>query len=173
MEVPNGNLSQRSSNGSSRPPRLNHTRMKTLSTALLLLSMLLVKPVLAQTPFHGAEATKSKYYVAYQLNTDNEEKIKGTLQNIQNALSDPRLKGKLEVELVVHGAGVAAFRKGSPYEQSLLDLQKQGTLLVQCENTLIQRKISKDELYPFVLYTPSANGELIIRQQQGWAVIHP
>lgn len=147
--------------------------MKTLATSLLMLSIFLVRPALGQTPFHGAEATKSRYYVAYQLNTDNEEKIKGTLQNIQNALSDPRLKGKLEVELVVHGSGVAAFRKGNPYEQTLLDLQKQGALLVQCENTLIQRKISKDELLPFVLYTPSANGELIIRQQQGWAIIHP
>ncbi|GAA4470091.1 hypothetical protein GCM10023189_58150 [Nibrella saemangeumensis] len=147
--------------------------MNPFATFLLILATILVKPALAQTPFHGAEATKPRYYVAYQLNTDNEEKIKSTLQNIQNALTDPRLKGKLDVELVVHGSGVALFRKGSPYEQTLLDLQKQGTLLVQCENTLQQRKISKDELYPFVLYTPSANGELIIRQQQGWAIIHP
>ncbi len=55
--------------------------------------------------FHGAKATKSNYQAVYQLNTDDEARIKGTLRNIQNLLDDPRLKGKVAVELVVHGGG--------------------------------------------------------------------
>ncbi|WP_338875383.1 DsrE family protein [Spirosoma sp. SC4-14] len=147
--------------------------MNYLSISLFLLSILFGKASSAQTTFHGAEATMSTYRVVYQLNTDDEGKIKATLKNIQNALSDPRLHGKLDVELVVHGGGVAVFKKGSPFEQTLLDLQKHGVILAQCENTLRERKISKDELLPFIGYTPSGNGELIIRQQQGWAIVHP
>lgn len=147
--------------------------MNYLSISLFALLVLFGKAASAQATFHGAEATKSKYQVVYQLNTDDEGKIKATLKNIQNALSDPRLKDKLEVELVVHGGGVAVFKKGSPFEQTLLDLQKQGVILAECENTLRERKISKDELLPFIGYTPSGNGELIIRQQQGWAIVHP
>nr|WP_293839891.1 DsrE family protein [uncultured Arsenicibacter sp.] len=147
--------------------------MRTVFFSLLGLLMALSISATAQSAFNGAEATKKKYYAVYQLNSDDEAKIKATLKNMQNALSDPRLKDKLELELVVHGGGVAAFKKGSAFEQTLMDMQKQGVLLVQCENTLRERKISKDELYPFISFTPSGNGELIIRQQQGWTYVHP
>ncbi|WP_020597651.1 DsrE family protein [Spirosoma panaciterrae] len=147
--------------------------MNYLSIGLTAFVLFLAQSVVAQPDFHGAKATKSTYQVVYQLNTDDESKIKATLKNIQNALDDTRLKGKLEVELVVHGGGVVALKKGSPFEQTLLDLQKQGVVLAQCENTLRERKISKDDMLPFIGYTPSGNGELIIRQQQGWAIIHP
>lgn len=123
--------------------------------------------------FHGATAEKKKYKVVYQLNTDDEKVIKATMKNIMNALEDPRLKGKLEVELVVHGGGVAVFKKTMPYEPQLKDLQAKGVILAECENTMRERKISKEELFDFISYVPSGNGELIIRQQQGWAIIHP
>lgn len=147
--------------------------MKYLSGTLFVFILLLGRYAQAQSGFQGAQATASSYQVVYQLNSDEEGKIKATLKNIQNALEDPRLKGKLDVELVVHGGGVATFKKGSPFEKTLLDLQKQGVLLVQCENTLRERNISKDELFPFISFTPSGNGELIIRQKQGWGIIHP
>lgn len=151
--------------------------MKTIHALLIIAFIGAASPVIAQTTnpadFHGAAATKPRYRVAYQLNTGDSSRIRGTLKNIQNALSDPRLKGKLDVELVVHGSGVAAFRKGTPYEKTMLDLQKQGVILAMCENTMRAEKISRDELFPFLSYVPSGNGELIIREQEGWAVIHP
>ena len=33
--------------------------------------------------------------------------------------------------------------------------------------------MSKDELLPLISYVPSGNGELIIRQAQGWSLVHP
>ncbi|MEZ0484933.1 DsrE family protein [Fibrella aquatica] len=125
------------------------------------------------TTFQGAEATKARYKVVYQLNSDDESKIKGTLKNIQNAIADPRLAGKLDVELVVHGSGVAVFQKDKPYEAMVQALQGKGVILAMCENTMRERKISRDSLFPFVSYVPSGNGELIIRQQEGWAFMHP
>ena len=90
-----------------------------------------------------------------------------------NALEDPRLKGKLQAELVVHGGGVAVFKKTNPYESQVKALQAKGVILAECENTLRERNISKDELFDFISFVPSGNGEIIIRQQQGWAVVHP
>jgi intracellular sulfur oxidation DsrE/DsrF family protein len=55
----------------------------------------------------------------------------------------------------------------------LLKLKNKGVLFAQCENTMREKKISKDELWPFISYVPSGNGEIIIRQSQGWAVVHP
>lgn len=123
--------------------------------------------------FHAAVAVKKTYKAVYQLNSEDDKKISATLKNINNALEDPRLAGKLKVELVVHGGGVVAFKKNSPYEQQFLMLQKKGVLLAQCENTLKERNITKSELFDFISYVPSGNGELIIRQDQGWAIIHP
>ena len=151
-----------------------------MKTSIILFAAVVLSaslPAMAQTTdpgaFHGADATKSQYRAVYQLNTDDADKIKGTLLNIQNALNDSRLKGKLTVELVVHGGGVAVYRKEKPFEKTLQELQKQGVILAMCENTMRMQKISRDELFPFISYVPSGNGELIIREQEGWAVIHP
>ena len=151
--------------------------MNTIKYLLISAFIGAATPVLAQTTnpsdFHGAEATKPRYRVAYQLNTDDSTKIRSTLRNIQNAMSDPRLRGKLDVELVVHGSGVEVYRKNKPYEKVLQHLQKQGVILAMCENTMRGENISRDELLPFLSYVPSGNGELIIREQEGWAILHP
>ena len=118
------------------------------SLGLIALILFLTQSAFAQPDFHGAKATKSTYQVVYQLNTDDEAKIKATLKNIQNALDDARLKGKLAVELVVHGGGVAALKKGSPFEQTLLDLQKQPaapqpTFSTACNRSIPPKRPSK------------------------------
>lgn len=121
--------------------------------------------------FTGAEATLKVYKALYVLNNDDDKKISGILKSMKNALDDPRLKGKLELELVVFGDGVKLFQKSGIYEERLKELSAQGVILAQCENTLRQRKISKDSLFPFIAFVPTANGEIIIRQHQGWAVV--
>jgi intracellular sulfur oxidation DsrE/DsrF family protein len=123
--------------------------------------------------FHGAEATLNAYKALYILNQSDDKKIRAVVRNINNALEDPRLKGKLQVELIAFGDGVEIYRKSNRYDTLLMGLKSKGVLLAQCENTLRERKISKDELWPFVSYVPSGNGEIIIRQYEGWAVVHP
>jgi uncharacterized protein len=123
--------------------------------------------------FKGAKATLNSYHALYILNSSDEKKITGTLRNIKNALEDPRLKGKLEIELIVFGEGVKVYEKTGPFEQTLKDLQAKGVILAQCENTIKERQIDKSTLFPFISFVPSANGEIIIRQYQGWAIVHP
>jgi len=141
----------------------------------IFLSLVISERTVAQssTLYTGAVANKKHYQAIYILNSSEDKKINATLRNIKNALDDPRLKGKLEVELVVFGDGVVAFYKNSAFVDQLLALKKNGVLLVQCENTLKERGINKDELIDFISFVPSGNGEIIIRQQQGWAVVHP
>lgn len=150
--------------------------MKRLLFILFLFSFTaFYKPAIAQekNTFTGAKATMKHYKALYVLNSGEEKKINGCLRNIKNALEDPRLKGKLELELIVFGDGVAVYQKNSSYEATLKLLQSKGVLLAQCENTLRERKIDKSELVDFISFVPSGNGEIIIRQQQGWAVVHP
>jgi uncharacterized protein len=123
--------------------------------------------------FAGAKADLKHYNVVYQLDSDEEKLIKMTLRNINNALEDPRLKGKLQVELVAYAGGTNVFRKDQPYEKELLGLRAKGVILAQCLNTLRERNIPKSDLHPFISFVPSGNGELIIRQAQGWSLVHP
>jgi intracellular sulfur oxidation DsrE/DsrF family protein len=135
-----------------------------------------VKTASAQTDpasFTGATPKLDHYDALYILNSNDDKKIKGTLRNIDNALEDIRLKGKLHVELIAFGDGVAVYMKSGPYEQLLKDLQAKGVVLAQCNNTVRERKIDKNDLFPFISYVPSGNGEIILRHYEGWATIHP
>lgn len=123
--------------------------------------------------FTGARAKKKHYHAIYQLNTDNPKIIEATLRNIGNALEDPRLKGKLEVELVAFSGGWEVFNKDNDYAEKLLELKKKGVILAQCHNTLEERNIPVSQLLPFVSIIPSGNGELIIRQAEGWSIVKP
>ncbi|RYU91984.1 hypothetical protein EWM62_00645 [Mucilaginibacter terrigena] len=147
----------------------------TLIIAFALLGF--VKQVSAQQTdadtFTGATARLKHYDALYILNSNDDKRIRGTLRNINNALNDERLKGKLNIELVVFGDGVAAFMKSSPYEQTLKDLKLRGVLLAQCSNTMRERNINKADLIDFISFVPSGNGEIIIRQYEGWATVHP
>lgn len=153
--------------------------MKNLRTLAVLAALMMSTNLLAQQkpattkPYTGAVATKKIYRAVYELNSEDDKKITSTLKNIKNALEDPRLVGKLKVELVVHGGAVIVYKKDSSYEQQLLELLQKGVLLVQCENSIRQRNIKKEELFSFVSYVPTANAELIILQDQGWAIVHP
>lgn len=123
--------------------------------------------------FHGAEATLSEYKALYLLNQSDDKKIRLVFKNINNALEDPRLKGKLQIELIAFGDGTEVYKKANHYDTLLTALKNKGVILAQCENTVRERHISKDDLWPFISYVPSASGEIIIRQYQGWAVVHP
>ena len=127
----------------------------------------------APAGFTGAQATATHYKVVYFIDESIEKKMKGILININNALDYPRLTGKLEIELVAFGEGVEIYKKTSHYDTALIKLQSRGVILAECSNTMRRLNISKDELWPFISYVPSGNGEIIIRQSAGWAVIHP
>lgn len=147
--------------------------MKKIIQLLFILSgILFFKPAVAQN-YTGARATKTHYKALYYLDDADPKKIKGTLRNIDNALDDVRLKGKIEVEFVAFGDGVAVYKKTNPYEAALLALQKKGVILAQCNNTIKERHINKNTLFPFINYVPSGNGEIIIREADGWSVVHP
>ncbi|GAA4195903.1 MULTISPECIES: DsrE family protein [Pedobacter] len=149
---------------------------KLLILLQLVIMMVITTNVSAQEtkkPFTGAVAKKKSYKALYVLNSAEEKHISGTLRNINNALEDPRLKGKLEVELIAFGDGVAVYRKDGKFLEQLNLLKSKGVILAQCENTVRERKIDKSDLFDFISYVPSGNGEIIIRSAEGWVIVHP
>ena len=155
--------------------------MKKLS--LFLLSFVLIaycvnaqimdKALKKNKAFTGALSSKKHFRAIYQLDNSDPKIIEKTIRNINNALTDPRLAGKIEIELIAFGGGTDAYMIGSKYENDLKELIQKGVIVSQCNNTLKERKISREQLYDFIAIVPSGNGELIIRQTEGWSIIKP
>ncbi|TDG36209.1 hypothetical protein EZJ43_09400 [Pedobacter changchengzhani] len=145
-------------------------------TALILAFGLcfILKTVHAQDPIkHKIDVNNKAYKALYVINTADEKHIAGTLRNMNNALDDPRLKDNVTMELIAFGAGVAVYNKTGIFENQLKKLRDKGVHLLQCENTLKERKISKSTLFDFIEFVPSGNGQIIIRSSEGWAIVHP
>ncbi len=123
--------------------------------------------------FTGATANQKHYHAIYQLDTNDPKTIEKTFRNINNSLTDPRLKGKVQIELIAYSGGTDAYLKTGKYENDLKSLVEKGVIVAQCHNTLEERKISRNEIYDFIGIVPSGNGDLIIRQAEGWSVIKP
>jgi hypothetical protein len=150
---------------------------------LLMLSLaLIISTARAQTnetalennkAYTGAKATLDKYHVIYQLDVNDPKIIEKAIRNINNALGDPRLSGKLQIELIAYADGTEAYMKGGKYEGDLKMLVQKGVIVAQCLHTLKARNISPGQLYDFIALVPTANGELILRHAEGWAIIKP
>lgn len=123
--------------------------------------------------FHGAVPNKAQYNVIFHLDAGGTPAIKKTLNNIENILHDPRLAGKLHVELIANSKGFDVYVKNNGFEDKLKHLQAEGVILAQCANTLKELHVDRNDLYPFISIVPSGMGEITIREAQGWAYIHP
>jgi intracellular sulfur oxidation DsrE/DsrF family protein len=123
--------------------------------------------------YTGAEAPKNIYKAIYQMDQSSPAIIKKTIRNINNLLEDSRLHGKIQVELVAYSGGTDAYLKNGNFEKDLKDLIAKGVVVTQCLNTLSERKIDKNELFDFLSYVPSGNGEIVIKATEGWIVIKP
>jgi intracellular sulfur oxidation DsrE/DsrF family protein len=150
---------------------------KIIQLCVIMAAIFIIRPALAQitvpAAFTGAKPRLKHYNALYIINSADEKKIRSTLRNLDNALEDPRLKGKLHVELIAFGDGVATYQKSGPFEQALKDLQAKGVVLAQCSNTIKERNLDRSSLLDFISYVPSGNGEIILRQYEGWATVHP
>lgn len=123
--------------------------------------------------FSGAETHRKNYKAIYQLDSNNPDVVKKAFRNINNVLNDPRLKGKIQLELITFSGGTEVMLKTSPYEKDLKNLIDKGVIVAQCTNSLQERSLVKDQLYSFIGYVPSGNGELVIRAAEGWVIVKP
>lgn len=113
------------------------------------------------------------YGAVVQLDNGGNAAIKKTLTNIENLLNDPRLKGRITVELVANSKGFDVYVKNNGFEERLKKLREEGVILAQCANTLKELHVDRSDLYPFITIVPSGMGEIALREAQGWAYIHP
>lgn len=105
------------------------------------------------------------------LNEDGDAKHEAVLRNIANLIDD--FGGELGIELVAHGPGIRITLADHPLAENVRSLMSRGVFVTACENTLTTKNIDRSKLIQGVETVPSGVGELVRKQQKGWAYVRP
>jgi intracellular sulfur oxidation DsrE/DsrF family protein len=114
--------------------------------------------------------------VVYHLNSGLEQASDG-LRNIRNHLE---VNPKAQIVVVAHALGVdylmkgAKDRNGNPYDVAVEQLALQGVRFDVCEITLRNRKLTREQFIPDVVFVPSGVAEIArLQQREGYAYLRP
>jgi uncharacterized protein len=108
--------------------------------------------------------------VIIQLSSSDTLAWKGLMNNIKNLKA--AWEDSVAIEVVVHGPGIGLLMKEKTTQsEKIIHFKSKGVVFVACENTLIERKISKESIIPEAGFVKSAVVEIILKQEQGWSYI--
>ena len=149
------------------------TSSRALLAALCLCA--LAPPAFAATPTSAtqeptAPATAAVETAIFAVSDADPQKWNLTLGNIANAL-DGFGKGRVDIELVVYGPGIAMLRKDSAVADKLAAAIAGGVRIVACQNSMRGARLEPADLAPGVGVVPSGVVELIRRQHEGYAYV--
>lgn len=133
----------------------------------LLLALLAIFPTLA-----GGAETAGKQRVIFQVSESVPAKWVLTLNNVRNIQAELG-KDNVQVEILAYGPGIDMLKFESQVGVGLAQALSDKVVLIACENTMINAKVSKDEMYNGVTFVRAGVAHLMKRQQEGWAYIRP
>jgi len=115
-----------------------------------------------------------QHRVVMHLNSGDEKVQRGVLNNIRHLYQALGRDG-LQLELVVHGAGLGLLTKQTTtLGPDLTQLQAEyGVRYTACSNTMKAMKVAREDLLDEVGDTVPAMVRLMERQEQGWSYIKP
>jgi hypothetical protein len=116
---------------------------------------------------------KKKYQVIFHVDDFDEKRITLAFNNIVNLMDDMRYE-ELEVELLVNGPAIQAFRKDNQLvAERVRQLAARGVNVMLCRNAIHLYEIPEEELVEERQIVPAGVSELVRRQAQSWAYIRP
>lgn len=136
------------------------TRIRGQAWALILLASLSLR-ALAASPG-----------VIFQISTDSPLTWAMAIQNIHN-LQQAMLPHHTRIEMVVLGPGLQMLSKASPVARTLRTLYQSGVRIDACKKSLLKQGLTLADVSPVVHYVASGIAEIVTREREGWAYIHP
>ncbi|HSB44403.1 MAG TPA: DsrE family protein [Nitrospira sp.] len=142
--------------------------------AACLVAIVMVVPSVQAEGFSDKGGADRSHRVVMHLNSGDGKMQKGTLNNIRHLYQELG-REQLQLELVVHGAGLSLFTKNATALGQELAILKAdyGVHYTACSNTMKAMKITRDDLIGEVEDTVPAMVRLMERQEQGWVYIKP
>jgi intracellular sulfur oxidation DsrE/DsrF family protein len=114
-----------------------------------------------------------KYRVIFHVDDFDEKRLTMAFNNIVNLMDDMRLE-ELEIELLVNGPAIQAFRKDNQtIAERVRQLAARGVNVMLCRNAMHLYEIPEEELVEERQIVPAGVSDLGRRQAEGWAYIRP
>jgi uncharacterized protein len=130
--------------------------------------------VFALTTFSAQAAEQLKYKVLIQVSEDSVEKLMLALnaaKYVQKEYGPPNVA----VEIVVYGPGVQTLKHYAPIPvpDRVRQAKYNGVRIAICDESMHAAKLRASDMLQDVSYVKSGVGEIMEKQQQGWAYIRP
>jgi intracellular sulfur oxidation DsrE/DsrF family protein len=128
--------------------------------------VLLAGIALPQTP------VPAKHHAIFQMTEPENNEWGALMAHVINLRKAFENDGGVEVEVVFFGPGLSMLYKAtSPYGDLLKQLADQGVKLTACQNSMRDRRIKTEDLFPFASQVDAGVAELVRKQEAGWAYI--
>ena len=114
-------------------------------------------------------AQKAQHHLVLHLTSADSLVYKGLFKNLHHLTEG--FGDSLEIEVVMHGKGVDLMNKNSSFKLQIEKWVAEGISFVVCENTLSERKISKQEILPNATFVQMGIGHIIKRQEENWSYV--
>jgi intracellular sulfur oxidation DsrE/DsrF family protein len=132
-------------------------------TFLAVLLLLICAPV-------ALHAQAKTHRVVIAVTTPDEADWQMTIGNIRHLLLDLK-PDSAQIEVVAYGPGLRFLGKTSSASNPIQDLEKLSVKFVACENSMKRMDMTKADLTSGVETVPSGIGEVVRKQEAGWAYI--
>jgi intracellular sulfur oxidation DsrE/DsrF family protein len=124
-----------------------------------------------QSAAAGAQSA-ARYKVVLQVSDADPAKWNLALNNARNIQQDLG-NGKVEIEIVAYGPGLAMLKADSKVADRLGQALDNSIGLLACENTMRNTKVTKEQMYSGISYVDAGVVHIMKRQREGWAYIRP
>lgn len=116
------------------------------------------------------QQTVGMHRVVMQLSSADTLEHKGLMNNLKHLKEG--WGDSVQVEVVVHGPGIALVTKGNSTQgEAIEQMIQKGVQFVVCRNTMKQKGLTEEQLLSGVGVVPMGIGEIIKKQEQGWTYI--
>jgi intracellular sulfur oxidation DsrE/DsrF family protein len=136
---------------------------------LLLLSVLLFSSSTFWAQTSSAEIDLEHHKIVMQLTSSDTNVHKMVVRQLANILAAaPNSK----IEVVCHGPGInILMTQQTKVHAKIIELKMKGVEFIACENTMLEKKIARDEIIPEAGYVKVGVLEIVRKQEQGWSYI--
>lgn len=130
--------------------------------------------MLAASPLAAQAAEPLKYKVLIQVSDDSVERLMAAL-NAAKFVQEEYGAPNVAVAIVVFGPGVQTLKHYAPIPvgDRVRQAKANGVRIVICDYSMRAAKLRPSDMLRDVSFVRSGVTEIIEKQQQGWAYLHP
>ncbi len=117
----------------------------------------------------SAEIDLEQHKIIMQLTSGDTNVHKMVVRQIGNLLAAaPNSK----IEVVCHASGINMLMTlQTKVHPKIVELKMKGVEFIACENTMLEKKITREEIIPEAGYVKAGVLEIVRKQEQGWSYI--